>query len=99
MSHDVSQLLFVDGDGLRSGVRVAAVKQLEEDGVLLFGKHRTFLHDLAQVVGGLLVEQLVVLKERANEKYVELKKKLNVALNDTRNFRNIFKVSKAVFRY
>jgi hypothetical protein len=94
VSHDVSQLLFVDGDGLRGGVGVAAVKQLEEDGVLLFGKHGTFLHDPAQVVGGLLVAQLVVLKERANEKYVKLKKKkMNVALNDPRNFRTILKVN------
>jgi hypothetical protein len=67
MFHDVSQLLFVDRDGLRGGVGVAAMKQLEEDGVLLFGKHGTLLHDPAQDVGRLLVAQLVVLKERGNE--------------------------------
>ena len=85
MFHDVSQLLFVDGDGLRGGVGVAAMKQLEEDGVLLFGKHGTLLHDPAQDVGRLLVAQLIVLKERGNEKYVKLKK-MNVALNDTQLF-------------
>ncbi len=89
--HDVSQLLFVDGDGLRGGVGVAAMKQLEEDGVLLFGKHGTLLHDPAQDVGRLLVAQLIVLKERGNEKYVKLKK-MNVALNDTHRFRIILKV-------